>query len=215
MLAVASISYRQQCVTNTHNRKMAQEKRFQHEVSRSFGALGYAYKLETDAQACPHCGRVINPRHVGSPDFQLDLRTKRLPISFKIEMKDGDVRFLHRDLTREQIEWMRSWQQATNGIALIWLVMGETFPNVTSPFARQTWLIPLDHFLEGMRFVEQKGGYRYTPLNREAILRDGMRVRDHACNVTELYAPYQLEWGGGNRWKLNNMHFLRRLIDDF
>jgi hypothetical protein len=186
---------------------MGLEKTFQHEVTRSLSLLGWSQKLETDTQVCPMCHHKINPRHKGLSDFQFDMRREEgLPLSFKVEAKDGDLRFKPEDISDDQLRFIADWEIQTNGKALIWIVMGTHKAGSKHPFARRVWLIPFDVFMATVYRVERETGRRYLPLNIEAANAENMRTKSDEYTIEKLFADYVMDWQGYGTWRPNPTH---------
>lgn len=172
---------------------MSLEKKFQGEVPKSLGRLGFCMKLQTDTQICFRCHTKLNPRHVGLADYLLVTSMGRA--SF-IEVKDGDHLFKFADITDEQHSFMSRMGTMIDR-AYLWIFM-----KPKDSKARLAWLVEYNVFREKMEAL-QALGYQSMHLSVD-YAQKSRKIPE--LTLMEGLKDWQLEWMKGGVWRPQQFH---------
>lgn len=173
----------------------------QPECGRFFRTLGWSFK-NPDAAPCNY--------DKGRPDNFVALRQPNHPVFLVCECKAASSRFDFADLKDEQIKWMLNWQTDHNTPAWFWLMMGDQAVDSKSPFARRTWMMPLNTIL-ALKDEYAEVGIKSLPMNAEAA------SSRHVTTERKMYATVQLinyqMWYDHRNVILPPIHVFREVYD--
>jgi len=181
---------------------MATERDLQHQIKRTFEALGGRARKRNDLG---HMLRALGKAKAGAaPSGEPDYTATLDGLAFYIEAKDSDsgsagLRYSFKELTPEQRVFLHHYET----YSYLWLWMGQRINSAEYPL--RAWLIPWPKYYA----VEVE--FREAGLLSMAYLHPKeLKHREQGLSAVNKLGSYELIWFGDGIWRIPPLHELWR-----